>query len=181
MMLPSYIRSAWKCHVLYSHRTRQRQHLFKDEHQVHSQHLDILIIDTYHSLTIGIPSNFLCAAWGPGNPAVATVKENIRLTSEDHFQDTRHIAFELGPESGPQYEPGDILTIWPRQDSSAVNKMLSLYGLRPEAVLEVKLVDVQNSSSGNTSLQVACLASKNWLMDRIQGHNEIFPTILTMF
>lgn len=52
------------------------------------------------------------APYGPWRPFLAPVRENVRLTSADHFQDTRHIDFDLRG-SGLTHEPGDLLAVLP--------------------------------------------------------------------
>jgi len=42
---------------------------------------------------------------------ISRVIANKRITSEDHFQDTRHIILELPEESEINYEPGDVVMI----------------------------------------------------------------------
>jgi len=51
--------------------------------------------------------------YGPWRPFMAPLLVNRRLTSQDHFQDTRHLEFDL-EGSGMAYEPGDLLAIFPR-------------------------------------------------------------------
>lgn len=59
---------------------------------------------------------------------MARVLTNQRITSSDHFQDTRHIEIDL-EGSGLSYEPGDLLAIVPRQDPGAVGRFLRRTGL----------------------------------------------------
>lgn len=52
------------------------------------------------------------SGYGSWRPFLAPVRANTRLTSADHFQDTRHIAFDLRG-SGLSHEPGDLLSVLP--------------------------------------------------------------------
>jgi sulfite reductase alpha subunit-like flavoprotein len=62
------------------------------------------------------------AAGGPHGawrPFMAPLLVNRRLTAPDHFQDTRHLEFDLeGSELA--YEPGDLLAIFPRTPEADV-------------------------------------------------------------
>ena len=57
---------------------------------------------------------------------------NRRITSQDHFQDTRHLEFSL-QGSGLTYQPGDLLCIFPRQSQAAIAAFLQRTGLDAEA------------------------------------------------
>ncbi|KAL8732278.1 MAG: hypothetical protein Q9166_002850 [cf. Caloplaca sp. 2 TL-2023] len=54
------------------------------------------------------------------------VKGNRRLTPEGHWQDVRHL--DLVCASTIEYDPGDILTIYPQNSRQDVNHMLELMG-----------------------------------------------------
>jgi sulfite reductase alpha subunit-like flavoprotein len=56
---------------------------------------------------------------GPWKPFMAPLLVNDRVTSEDHFQETRHLEFDLSA-SGLHYQPGDLLTIFPRTPAADV-------------------------------------------------------------
>jgi len=53
----------------------------------------------------------------------ATVTRNERLTPKDHWQDVRLFEFSTPPID---YQPGDVLTIFPHNNSSAVDKLIEL-------------------------------------------------------
>ena len=57
--------------------------------------------------------------------------ENNRLTAESHFQDTRHVVLDCPFE----YNPGDILMIWPKNESLSVKDLLEKLNLKPETPL----------------------------------------------
>lgn len=77
------------------------------------------------------------AAYGPGRPFMATVLVNERITSSEHTQDTRHIELDLGG-SGISYEPGDILSIMPRQSTAAVARFLARISLSADAWISMQ-------------------------------------------
>ncbi|OBT69267.1 hypothetical protein VE03_02025 [Pseudogymnoascus sp. 23342-1-I1] len=59
----------------------------------------------------------------PGH-RVLTLTKNIRITSDDHFQDVRHLALEI--EGNIRYQPGDILTLYPKNFPADVNSLIAL-------------------------------------------------------
>lgn len=66
---------------------------------------------------------------GPGT-FEATVTRNQRLTPEDHWQDVRLFGFSTLPID---YHPGDVLTIFPHNASSSVDKLIELMQWQPIA------------------------------------------------
>jgi hypothetical protein len=64
---------------------------------------------------------------GPWRPFFAPLLVNRRLTSPDHFQDTRHLEFGLDG-SGLAYEPGDLLAVFPRTPEADVQARASMRG-----------------------------------------------------
>jgi hypothetical protein len=63
--------------------------------------------------------------YGPWQPFMAPLLVNERVTSADHFQDTRHIEFDL-QGSGFDYQPGDLLAVFPRTPAADVEVRLRL-------------------------------------------------------
>jgi hypothetical protein len=63
--------------------------------------------------------------YGPWQPFMAPLLVNQRVTSADHFQDTRHIEFDL-QGSGFDYQPGDLLAVFPRTPAADVEVGLLL-------------------------------------------------------
>lgn len=57
-------------------------------------------------------------------PILSRVLRNERLSSPDHFQDIRHMELDLAGNP-PTYNPGDIMNVWPRATSEAVDAFLS--------------------------------------------------------
>ena len=81
---------------------------------------------------------------------MARLVGNERLTAQGHFQDTRHVELDLG-QDGPRYDPGDILTVLPRQDKSAVYELLCLLGMDAEARIRIELADAGSTSGKHTA------------------------------
>lgn len=83
---------------------------------------------------------FAGAAFGLWKPYMAEVTRNSRITSTDHFQDTRHIEFALR-DSRLTYMPGDLLCIFPRQSPAAIAAFLERTGLDANAWVCIKAAD----------------------------------------
>jgi sulfite reductase alpha subunit-like flavoprotein len=79
-------------------------------------------------------------------PLRARVVFNRRVTSEGHWQDVRHIAFQLpdgkGGPAASAYVPGDVLSVHPVNDPSVVRAFITgVLGRDPLDVVSWKLVD----------------------------------------
>ena len=83
------------------------------------------------------------AQYGLWHPFMAPLTCNIRVTSPEHFQDTRQIEFDLSG-SGIQYAPGDLLTIFPRQSSAALSAFFKRANLVPNAWVKIEAADASN-------------------------------------
>jgi sulfite reductase alpha subunit-like flavoprotein len=59
------------------------------------------------------------SGFGPWRPFMAPLRVNRRVTAQGHFQETRHLEFDLAG-SGLSYEPGDLLAILPRTPAADV-------------------------------------------------------------
>ena len=88
----------------------------------------------------------------------------------DHFQDTRHIAFGFD-EDGPRYEPGDILTVWPRQDEGTIAKLLEYFDLNPRDMLTVGLQNQHQEMDSSAQVMTVGLSSKD------AQRREVFPSL----
>ena len=69
-------------------------------------------------------------------PALLT--QNIRLTPATHFQDVRHLRFQLPPSSPPaafSFQPGDVVDIFPRNEPAAVTAFLRAMDYDPAAAV----------------------------------------------
>ncbi|XP_062536018.1 NADPH-dependent diflavin oxidoreductase 1 [Armigeres subalbatus] len=72
-----------------------------------------------------------------------TVEENIRTTSENHFQDVRFITFT---KKNVSWKPGDVVYVRPHNSNEDVDKLFDLFeehklGLSKDAVISVKEID----------------------------------------
>ena len=81
--------------------------------------------------------------YGPAMPFMASLLENHRLTSPDHFQDVRHLRFGLDG-SGLQYSPGDVLHVMPQNSDEAVARMAGLLGVDLADCLQLTPLDEDN-------------------------------------
>ena len=66
---------------------------------------------------------------------MSKVLANQRITSDDHFQDTRHIVLQISPDMS--YEPGDIVMIQPRNDPVVIQEFIDRYNLKPTHLLKI--------------------------------------------
>lgn len=55
-----------------------------------------------------------------------TLEKNQRLTSSEHWQDVRHLVFSSALQAS--YDPGDVLTIFPKNFPDDVNHIISTMG-----------------------------------------------------
>jgi sulfite reductase (NADPH) flavoprotein alpha-component len=67
------------------------------------------------------------------NPFPAPLTGNLRLNAEGSAKDTRHLEFSL-EGSGLDYEVGDALGVFPKNDAAEVDALLSATGFDGEAV-----------------------------------------------
>ncbi|KFZ12214.1 hypothetical protein V502_07209 [Pseudogymnoascus sp. VKM F-4520 (FW-2644)] len=74
----------------------------------------------------------------PGH-RVLTLKKNLRLTADDHFQDVRHLALEVEGNIG--YQPGDVLTLYPKNFPADVNSLIALQNWTSIADKPLSVVD----------------------------------------
>lgn len=76
----------------------------------------------------------------PAGMLQATLKQNKRVTAEDHFQDTRHIILQFDQDL--DYEAGDILEVRPENLAEDVEQFLKVMKWQEEAdkVFEVKSI-----------------------------------------
>ena len=88
---------------------------------------------------------------------MASLTCNIRITSADHFQDTRHLEFDL-TGSGIHHAPGDLLTIFPCQSPAALSAFLQRMNLDPDAWVRVEPAETPLGSTVS-SIQVCAAAT----------------------
>ncbi len=104
--------------------------------------------------------SYVAAQYGLWRPFMASLTCNTRITSADHFQDTRHLEFDL-TGSGIHYAPGDLLTIFPCQSPAAVSAFLQRMNLDPDAWVRIESAEIPPGSTVS-SIQVCAAVSYAW-------------------
>ena len=111
---------------------------------------------------------------------------NRRITSKDHFQDTRHLELELlRPDL--RYDPGDIIMIQPKNDENLIKDFIARLGLTPNQVLKITIdldqVNQVDQSSllhfppdGITLLELFCY----WI-NLMEPPNRYFMQVLSKY
>lgn len=108
------------------------------------------------------------ARYGLWRPFLAPLSCNTRVTSPEHFQDTRHLEFDLAG-SGMRYGPGDLLTIFPRQSPSALSAFYKRTNLNPDAWVKIEAADA--CSNGHcTPVQVSHALQTRMCCSTMQDH-----------
>ncbi len=87
-------------------------------------------------ITTASPGGSCLPNYGPWRPYMAPILVNQRLTAPTHFQDTRHVEFDISG-SGLSYAPGDLLAVFPRTPAKAVDAVLERCGLEGGALVRV--------------------------------------------
>ena len=78
-----------------------------------------------------------------------TLEQNQRLTSNSHWQDVRHIVFSSS--SLASYDPGDVLTIYPKNLPEDVEQLILAMHWRDVADEPIRCVSTQPLLGGNPS------------------------------
>jgi sulfite reductase (NADPH) flavoprotein alpha-component len=81
------------------------------------------------------PHVAVVTTWSRDKPFAATVLANQRITGRDSARDVRHIELSL-EGSGPGYEPGDALGVWPRNPPALVDAVLDALNLDGDGLVE---------------------------------------------
>ncbi|XP_071455129.1 NADPH-dependent diflavin oxidoreductase 1 isoform X2 [Hetaerina americana] len=118
--------------------------------------------------------------WSKEHPVIAVVKENIRITSKDHFQDVRLLKFSTG---SLEYSPGDVLTVCPSNLAENVKKFFEVTSFNPDQriCLYPNDPDVTSPSSkfrpvsqgGGGGVTVRECAEKVWDLSRQPGRQTL--------
>lgn len=75
---------------------------------------------------------------GGGPPRPAHLLVNRRLTADGHFQDVRHLEFDVkGVPGGSDYGAGDVAWVHPSNDKHAVETLAVTMGLNLEDVVRI--------------------------------------------
>lgn len=75
------------------------------------------------------------------HPYSATLLVNSRMTSPGHFQDVRHLVWDIAG-SNIQYRPGDVCHVMPENRHSVVMQMLELLRFDPTEIIRVEKHDL---------------------------------------
>lgn len=66
---------------------------------------------------------------------------NTRVTSIDHFQDTRHLILNI-EMTGLKYDPGDVCCVLPSNSQESVDTFISILNLDPKQEIKISQQDV---------------------------------------
>ncbi|ESO92772.1 hypothetical protein LOTGIDRAFT_216443 [Lottia gigantea] len=88
------------------------------------------------NLTSASPTNKPCLE----HPFYAELISNERITAKDHFQDVRHIKFNI-KGSNISYKPGDVVMIAPQNNPKTIDSFLHLLGLNGNDVFYLEMND----------------------------------------
>ncbi|KAI8335987.1 hypothetical protein EDC96DRAFT_524417 [Choanephora cucurbitarum] len=98
------------------------------------------------------------------------VKENKRITAEDHFQDVRHVQLVCEKDNSDlDYQPGDIAVIRPQNLSTEVDAFLEFMGWTEHAN---KLIQV--TTTDQHQLLPSHWPSSMWFKDLFIYHLDVF-------
>lgn len=108
-----------------------------------------------------------------GGGLTAKITSNERVTPANHWQDVRHIKFEI-PETHP-YTPGDVLTIYPKNFPSDVSQFIECMGWTSEADVPLRFVPSSPATPPDTTLPIQNLepGSKMTLRQLLTNHLDI--------
>lgn len=89
-----------------------------------------------------------------GPPCPARLIVNRRLTAEDHFQDVRHLEFDVeGIPGGADYGAGDVVWIHPSNNSSAVETLATTMSLNLDQVVHISSAVCRSAAADSCSVQ----------------------------
>ncbi|KAL7776365.1 hypothetical protein CFE70_006781 [Pyrenophora teres f. teres 0-1] len=103
----------------------------------------------------------------------AKITSNERVTPTTHWQDVRHIKFEI-PETHP-YSPGDVLTIYPKNFPSDVSQFLECMGWTSVADIPLRFTPSSPSTPPNATLPIRTLKPESTITLRklLTNHLDI--------
>jgi sulfite reductase alpha subunit-like flavoprotein len=103
----------------------------------------------------------------------AKITSNERVTPATHWQDVRHLKFEL-PETHP-YSPGDVLTIYPKNFPSDVTQFLECMEWTSVADVPLRFVPSSAATSPNAGLLIRNMQSESnfTLRELLTDHLDI--------
>jgi sulfite reductase alpha subunit-like flavoprotein len=68
------------------------------------------------------------------NPLLCPLLSNTRITESTWEQDVRHVTFGF-PKHALQWEPGDVVYIYPRNSRDQVSQLLAVTGFDPRTLV----------------------------------------------
>lgn len=86
---------------------------------------------------------------GDTEPFSVTLIENKRMTVNSHWQDVRHLS--LIASSPASYEPGDVLTVYPKNFAEDVDNFLTMMDWRDVADKPLRFVSIRRASNFDTN------------------------------
>ena len=78
----------------------------------------------------------ITAQYSEISPYLSKLVSNERLTSKDHFQDTRHVIVDVNG-SDIKYYPGDVAMIQPLNSAAVVKEFIKILNLEPRTILSI--------------------------------------------
>lgn len=87
---------------------------------------------------VSLNLNSQATRYDRSNPLQATLLENRRITTEDAIADIHHLVIQID-SANLQYQPGDALGVWSRNDPALVNQILHI--LQLDGATQVQLKD----------------------------------------
>lgn len=100
--------------------------------------------------------------YSAAHPVFAMLEKNERVTSETHFQDVRLLNFSFPSIASTldtvanteeaklvEFEPGDIIAVWPQQREESIKALCSRCELDPEAWVAITPPQEQNLNTNN--------------------------------
>ena len=87
---------------------------------VHKKYNDVA--DSNHDQQAAHPLSGYCGSGPAAQYMTVTMEENRRMTPDTHWQDVRHLVFT--GDSPALYEPGDVLTIYPKNNPEHVDQLI---------------------------------------------------------
>ncbi|CAM9404115.1 unnamed protein product [Scytosiphon promiscuus] len=89
---------------------------------------------------------------GGGAPLPARLLVNRRLTAQDHFQDVRHLEFDVsGVDGGADYRAGDVAWVHPSNNASDVETLAATIKLDLDQVLRISPATASEPSLAGTA------------------------------
>jgi sulfite reductase alpha subunit-like flavoprotein len=103
----------------------------------------------------------------------AKITSNERVTPTTHWQDVRHVKFEIAHVH--PYSPGDVLTIYPKNFPSDVSQFLECMEWTSVADIPLRFVPSSPSTSSDASLPIRNVGSQSnfTLRELLTNHLDI--------